>query len=549
MLKTPQTAGGAVKNTAELRRILSLPERDADQTGEAIAGPLTDMLKKTEGTMKLRPLQALALAEALDRDGAVIMLPVGYGKTLVTYLMPKLFPDVKKPLLLIPAKLREKTRIEFAELREHWKGSDNLEVLSYEMVSTRPEILSEIAPDMIIADECQKLKNPKSGVTKRLYRYCKNAESMVFIPLSGTITTRSFVDWWHLQFWALGPERSVLPNDFRETVTWSEALDEKVKIRRPVGALTEFADAPDENHIYNKIREGFGRKIRNVEGIISAHADDLGISLLIDRVTSPTSAAVADALKVLIERWETPDGTELNEAADFWRHAVELSQGFYYRWKEGAPAEWLEKRSACSSYIRGVLARSRTLDTPGQVFSDRADSGAVREWLEIKPTYTPETEAVWISKNLLDNVSRFGGAIWVEHVAVGEALERNYGIPYYRQEAKTAQRRHIYDHDSGPAALSIAACSEGLNLQAKFSNNLVLSPPSSGARWEQMLGRTHRQGQTEDEVTVIVLTQTQTTQKNFAQARADAEYIERITGQQQKLNLADYMENINGKLF
>jgi hypothetical protein len=540
---------GAVRNTVELRRILALPERDADAIGEHIAEPLTALLRRPGGTMTLRPLQALALAEAHDRQGAVIMLPVGYGKTLVSFLLPRIFDDVRKPLLLVPAKLREKTRIEFRELAEHWQGANNLEVLSYEMISTRPGVLDEIAPDMIIADECHKLKNPKAGVTKRVYRYCRNADNMIFVPLSGTITTRSFVDWWHLQFWALGPERSVLPTDFRETTTWAEALDEKMKIRRPPGALEVFADQPEHGHLLNKIRDGYGRKIRSVEGVISAHADELGISLTLALSRFEPSSAVKEALKNLIETWTLPDGTELIEAVDFWRHAVELSQGFYYTWADDAPEDWLEARAGCSKYVRGVLSRSRTLDTPAQVLKERLDDQRVKNWLVIRDTFKPITKPTWLCKELLQKVATFPGLIWVGHTAVGEELEQNYKIPFYREEAKTRSGRHIYDHTEGPAAVSIAACSEGLNLQTRFYQNLITAPSSNGARWEQLLGRTHRQGQREDEVQATVLVHTQTTLKNFEQARADAKYIERITGQKQKLNLADYTEIEHGKLF
>ena len=43
----------------------------------------------------------------------------------------------------------------------------------------------------------------------------------------------------------------------------------------------------------------------------------------------------------------------------------------------------------------------------------------------------------------------------------------------------------------------------GKNLQ-QFARNLVANPPSDGATWEQLIGRTHRQGQEADEVTVEV---------------------------------------------
>ena len=112
------------RDTKDFKRILELPQRDAESTGAAIAGPLTEMLKKPNGEMILRSLQALALAEASDFKGALLLLPVGHGKTLVSYLLPTVL-KAQKPLLLVPGKLKQKTQKEFKELSKHWKTPKN----------------------------------------------------------------------------------------------------------------------------------------------------------------------------------------------------------------------------------------------------------------------------------------------------------------------------------------------------------------------------------------------------------------------------------------
>jgi superfamily II DNA or RNA helicase len=85
---------------------------------------------------------------------------------------------------------------------------------------------------------------------------------------------------------------------------------------------------------------------------------------------------------------------------------------------------------------------------------------------------------------------------------------------------------------------SIASNSEGRNMQA-WSTNLVVSPPTSGQTWEQMLGRTHRDGQEADEVSCHLLVSLREQADAFERACRDARYISDSTGQEQKLCYAD----------
>ena len=88
-------------------------------------------------------------------------------------------------------------------------------------------------------------------------------------------------------------------------------------------------------------------------------------------------------------------------------------------------------------------------------------------------------------------------------------------------------------------ALSIRSNGVGKNLQA-WSEQVVMSPPSSGSAWEQLLGRTHRAGQEADLVSVRVLQVYETQRTAFASARTDARYIEETTGNIQKLNFCNW---------
>ena len=71
--------------------------------------------------------------------------------------------------------------------------------------------------------------------------------------------------------------------------------------------------------------------------------------------------------------------------------------------------------------------------------------------------------------------------------------------------------------------------------------SLVLTPPGSGAAWEQLLGRLHRPGQNADEVLFKVWTHTKELRASFEQALADASYIETTLGSKQKLSYANIL--------
>jgi hypothetical protein len=517
-----------IRNTTELRRILQLPQRDPYKIGEYMVPSLTEELKLPGGDMALRPLQALALSEAAVYGGSIVLLSVGGGKTLISYLAPTLL-KADRPLLLVPGGHRKKTVKEFWELEEHWKKPEKLIVESYEKTLSK-EYLFDYKPDLIIADECHKLKNRKAGITRHLFRYAQE-NSFKFIPMSGTLTKRSFDDWWHLMRWALPRELQPLPGDYRESIMWGEAMDEKLKMRRPLDALKVFGPTLKE------ARKGYGKLLSQVPGVITAPSPDVDASIYL-KIKKIESKTIKDAIKKMSKTWELPDGTEFSEATEWWRHSVEMSQGFYYRWKEQPPEEWLAARAMFNKAIRHKLRYSRKYDTPGQVVEANPDMPEYLQWKEIEKTFTPVTEAVWFCEDVIDYAKKFKGLIWTEHKAVGQKLA---GKDYFSSNGENEKKTHIYDFRGDRAVVSINAISEGFNLQS-WDKNLILSPPSSGDKFEQLMGRTHRQGQKSDSVYFEVIQTDRVLQVNFEQAKKDAEYIENITSQKQKLNLADILE-------
>jgi len=537
---------GEVKESAELRRILALPRRLDPPVGYE---ELTGVFKAPGGEMTLRHVQAQALAELHLLGGLLAPIRVGAGKTLITFLASQMLPEVERPLLLVPAKLKAKTRHDFAELGKHWRQGPTISVISYELIGRAggEGLIDHEAPDLIVADEVHHLKNIKAAVTKRVGRYMDAHPETHFVGLSGTMTKRSLFDFAHLAEWALG-QGAPVPLQWRELEEWDRALAEESVYTEwnHIGALRQLFEGDNgawyaEVAVYGgrraAIRKTYNDRLVATPGVVSTTETTVDASLVIQpwlEIFEP-GEAVKQALDSLYELWVTPDGIPLEAPVDVWRHARELALGFYYRWNPPPPRDWLEARKAWSAFVRMKLGRRASLDSAAQVAKAFEDTPVYQVWAEVKDSYEPNVEPVWLDDTALKWAVVWareeGGIVWVEHRAVGEKLEE-LGLPYYGNLG--LRDGEPIESAQGGIAASIAANKEGRNLQ-HYHKNLVLTPPTTGSTWEQMLGRTHRDGQKADEVTVEVFTGCMESLRAFWQAVSDARYQQGVVGGEQKL--------------
>ena len=115
--------------------------------------------------------------------------------------------------------------------------------------------------------------------------------------------------------------------------------------------------------------------------------------------------------------------------------------------------------------------------------------------------------------------------VWYEHTALAQALSQLTKLMSYG--TKEADKALTQVKDPHVALISIRSHSQGKNLQA-WGNHFIAHPLSDGARWEQLLGRSHRTWQKRKAVTVTV--------PSYAEfgvalqsARESAKYIEDST--------------------
>lgn len=160
-------------------------------------------------------------------------------------------------------------------------------------------------------------------------------------------------------------------------------------------------------------------------------------------------------------------------------------------------------------------------------------------WAAIKDKVEPDPRTKWVDPFLVNATIEWGkknvGIIWTEHKDFGRKVAQGLGCVFYDGGGKDPE---LDANGKKSIVCSIKANAEGSNLQKLFYKNLVVHPPTSGLIWEQMLGRTHRQGQRQAEVECDVFLHTEECRRAFDTARRRAFYIQTTTRTPQKLCLA-----------
>lgn len=538
--------------------------------------------------MVLKPVQAVALYEFQKYGGLVGHLRVGSGKTLVSLLAPIIL-GIQNYALIVPASLREKTNRERVKYSQHWKLPQTFRIWSYEELGRvqGANILTTFKPQLLILDEAHKAKNRKAGVVRRLIRYMQEFPDTKVIVMSGTLLRNSIEDFGHLSAWAL-KQGSPLPLDIGTLKEWAEALEDPesfLSVQHP-GALMSLPGGDDADDERQQVRQKVQSRMLETPGVVGSRGEQVSASLYLKPVTYPTNSHTGDNFKRLRTLWETPDGYGISEAVILWKTARELALGFHYitvsekAYKEFAksssrsvynrtmspegrkefeaflaearpPEEWLGPRREWAKFVRDVLSDSRTLDTEKQVaLACAAGQLRTREfhaWRSVRESFDAYQLAVWHDDSALKVCEEWAkkaenGIIWAEHRFFARELAKRTGLPYFGLGGLNSKGEAIDDSSSMakyPVVIaSISSNATGRNLQ-RYNDNLVVSVPTNGMTWEQMLGRTHRDGQQADTVNVDVFLGCREHYEAIPRAIRQAEAIRDTVGEEQKLLLCD----------
>lgn len=546
---------GGPQDSPDWKRIIGLPRRTLDGS-RANVEALTGRLRRPGGTMSLLPIQAAALKDAEEVGGLVGFVGVGHGKTLLSLLLPVVW-GARRSVLLVKSSLKAKLEaLEYPELSKHWllpplefdlraEVRDGVTyVVSYSEFSRgQADALERIRPDAIVADEGHTFANT-SARTRRFRRYFRLADPRPKLAvLSGSLADKSILDFASVTVLALGRGAPV-PLEWSVLQQWALALDVSPFPGRP-GVLTTLGDGATNP---DSIRRGFRERLADTPGVVVTTDSPVDSELTIRRLPLDVPPAVEAALKKLRSEWALPDGELIDDALPLYAAERQLASGFYYKrtypdCDEATVARWKAARLEWNRDVQNKVSRAIPgMDSPDLCWraakAGRWRVDSFEPWAAIKGTVKPKTEAVWISQFLIDAAIEWArvapGLVWFEAAAMELALEAatSLGIPCYGAGKKSATSL-IMEKGDRSVFVSMNAHREGNNLQA-FTRSLILTVPGSNKWMEQVIGRTHRRGQSQA-VTVDVFMHTPELERAWTNAVAKARFAEATTGNPQKL--------------
>lgn len=536
----------SVAHTTDFDRIVELPRRvPTDEDAEAWAAVLSADLREPGAIATLRPWQAYALAEAAANDGAWLALPVGLGKTLISALLPVLL-DAKRPLLIVPASLEDKTWADFSAFRGTWKTSRNPFVAkSWQWLCTdsAQNYFASYQPDLIVIDEADDLSNPSSAVAARIDRYVIAHPDVRVVAMTGTPGRTSIMNYWHILCWCL-KERAPVPMREAEAQMWAAAIDHKVR---------EPSNRPRPGPLGDDIRsarEWYRARLLETPGVVIVDGDSCNAPLTVRTVLAREDSVLDDVFATFLKDFEVPGGECVSDPLSRWRLDGQLGCGLYSRYVVPPPDEWLAARRALAKFVRDMIARSqrssKPLDTEGQVLRRYAEHPIVECWRALRDTFIPQMETVWISTSTVESAldwlraSSEPGIVWCGSVDFGEALARASGLEYYGRKGTSATGLRLHEAPQGRSMIcSWNANKKGFNLQA-WGRMLLVMPPQSAKWLEQIFGRAHRQGR-DDEVFADILLTSGGTVDAFEAAIAEAGFGRETFALTQKILRAKVM--------
>lgn len=416
----------------------------------------------------LREVQARALYDLARGKKGFYPIRVGGGKTLISFLAPRVLGSARC-LLVLPAALLEKTDREWRKAKEDWQVARHLQFRSYEKLGrvSGATDLDLMKPDLILADEAHRLKNPRAAVTRRFARYMAANPKTRFIPMTGTLMKNSVKDFAHLMAWALG-ETSVLPTDREELDAWAGALDEGLNpvSRRSPGVLLDLIripdDGSDDDDNSRRARKVFFARANATEGVIVADSqDDYQGSLLIEGIEYEPNAATENNFKILRETMCKPDGWALGDAMQVWAEARRLALGIHYTW-------WTD-----SEFKKWVASH------PKKPESTTGDGASAYEMIQnFGPKRTPNNAQ--IEMNILKSVAHMTASA----IAVQQALAARTPKPQVALDIAMGLRPSntpISADDMMGRAICVEKSPENLSLAARFSQWTTTTQPDEFA--------------------------------------------------------------------
>lgn len=470
------------------------------------------------------------------------------------------------------------------------QGRPGLYIYPYSLLSTpdATDLLNLLGADLVLCDEAHLLANNSAARTRRFFSFISKKQPRG-VCLSGTITSKKIMDYQQLANWSLG-YNSPLPLSSNLAKNWGEAVDANSEMHpsQAHASLVSVAEAfGGDSDSQAGLRRGFRNRLVSAPGVVASGESSLGVSLTLDNMpvdrpeTHPDFAKLQELIDGVQKTWLSPNGDEIDHAIHTWKWLYELSAGFYNQllWPEPAAysarkgfslAEATDRLAAAKEHhellqeyhrqLRKYLQNSRNpeADTPfkvGSYFHLKKGKGNLPGHLyeawhaskeaefedmperESNPVRVCDYKITKAAEWLLSLPKGEGALIWAHNIELltwAHELLATIGI-----DAVLLPDARQVQEPGRVLLLGIARHSTGLNLQ-HYRHNFVIQWPRQAKTAEQMLGRTHRQGQQADELVVATCNTLDIDHMNFAACMNDALYIHQTLGAQQKLVYCNY---------
>lgn len=554
--------------------------------------------------LRLLDDQSKGLHSFLLNGRGFYSVKVGGGKTAIAQLMASIAyqEGAEKILILLPPSVYDQFwNRDLIWAREHlamsvpWYGLGKIPrnkrlllagsgrpgayVLPYSCLSTEDtiQVLSDIDPDLVIADEAQNLRGD-SAKTKRWWGFVNRREvHPKIVAMSGTLTSKSPQDY-HKLIKACLQEGCPLPRGAMEAARWSELLKsgaepptlQDIEDMRP---LLVWASVNGRNT--KAMRTAYRLRLNTAPGVIVSSGKALGVGLEIRNTPKKVPSEIVRLMSRVQEDFETPEGEVLPHMIQIHETLRQLSAGFWTRhfWDEDHPRveeakDLFDLRQDYAKALREFFGATRYprqgQDTPMAVGKWHHTYGAIQGhqdlydlWAEIKATDDPElperlSEPVWVSDYKIKAALAWArsrkregsnqlGILWCHHQEVQRAVHqalKEAGLPVLWKGAGT---RWLYGDGSERffCVASISSHMEGKNLQQHRNQHLVQWPRPAN-HMEQLLGRLHRTGQQADRLVVQTNVSTEFDKLQVAATLCDTVYLAETLGGNPKLLLADW---------
>ncbi len=606
----------------EMERILALPLVPEMTEAEVRMFSSKHVLVSAQATgFTLFKTQAEGFDAYIETGGLLGPIAVGWGKTLLALMIGNYafnHEGERRIMLLLPPEVLSQFESDLRQARL-WvpfstpvfimggksklkrrqiaaSGKRGIYVLPYSLLSTKDteENLADIRPGLIIADEAHKISRVSAARTKRMRRYFTKHPDVRCVALSGTITSKTLRDYWHLAK-AACRNNNPLPNIKEMANEWGDKLDSAASTDGspgPLRMLCRWAEKhwPDEDfpHTTTGFRRAFRRRLTSSPSVVSSGDAEISTSLIFrTRKLGMTDPTLIGLLDDVTEKWLTPNGDEIEFAMHAWKWQFELSAGFYNELYWPTVAKLMSRKGWLQPHAEDILQRSQDyfiagqeyartlrafllvgragLDTPMAVGSfmhihgdksyPRVPRYVFEAWramkeLDFEDRIERDSRAVRVCDYKIEDAVEWakqlpqghGGIIWHYHKEIGEWLmERLHKSGRDILHCPAGANKEILDpaNKNKVCVVSVSAHHTGKNLQ-HFHHQLMVQWPRPANMAEQMLGRTHRNGQKADELYVDMQHALDFDAANLAACINDALYIHQTTGNRQKLVYGNY---------